>query len=337
MLRRELLEPSTETLDYLSKRYPPEKAWPANLLECILPVWDLLKRYDGTVDYEDFCWLGHYYENIYYPRYSVLIVDECQDLSPLYYSFIRKVSQHQILVGDPNQAINGWNGGDIHMFEKQSKSSAVFHMKDCFRCPPNIIDRANQVATGEFPLIPVKTDPIPTKPVFPLVDKLDNLSPRDTIILSRYNAQLVQACIHLRMKGVAAHLEGNKDIAGPVVKFAKMASRGMFSSRLPTICQDWCADSDLPKRVLNTYQDYTDCIKHVWPVESFDELTDSLKNLFKKQHSSFPLMSIHQSKGQEAEHVFCVGPLAGFDDSEYSQEPNCEYVGLTRTQAYLYQ
>lgn len=337
MLRRELMEPSQESLDYLSKRYPPEKPWDQNILNLILPIWSNLKKYDGTVDYEDFCWLGHYYPDCYYPRITTLLIDECQDLSPVYYSFLRKVSQHQILVGDPHQAINGWNGADIHMFDKQTASSRVFYMKDCFRCPSNIVDMANRISQSKHPLLPRKDEAVPVIPVRPLVERVDKLGPGNTMIIGRYNAQLIQACITLRMKGIAAHLEGDKDVAGPIVSFAKMVTYGKFTPYLTNRMSDWIEESPLPDWAKMKYYDYRDCVEFVGKVDSFDDLKSKLQNLFKKRHSSFPLMSIHQSKGKEANHVLAVGPLAGFDDSEFSQEANCEFVGVTRTQHQLYQ
>lgn len=84
--------------------------------------------------------------------FTAIFVDEFQDLTPVQFLLIRKLSPSNktflTIVGDPNQAIYGWRGGSRELF--QTVLSHHPHMKtypltQTFRCPQRVVDVANHL------------------------------------------------------------------------------------------------------------------------------------------------------------------------------------------------
>ncbi len=80
-----------------------------------------------------------------------LLVDEFQDINPLQFELLRSWSGPDstlLLVGDPDQAIFGWNGADpdlIHNVRKLFSGCAVKHLRSNFRSTPEILAAAGRV------------------------------------------------------------------------------------------------------------------------------------------------------------------------------------------------
>ncbi|MEC7984703.1 MAG: ATP-dependent helicase, partial [Myxococcota bacterium] len=87
----------------------------------------------------------------YHQRWAALFVDEFQDLNPLQFEFLKALCGPETIltvVGDTDQAIFGWRGGDanllsdftLHFPNVQSKA-----LSQNFRCPQNIVSVANHL------------------------------------------------------------------------------------------------------------------------------------------------------------------------------------------------
>ena len=87
-------------------------------------------------------------------RYQHLFVDEFQDVNPLQRSLLDAwVAGRRDLcvVGDPNQAIYGWNGADpsaLADFADQHPGAEVVRLTDNYRSTPQILAVANAVLAG---------------------------------------------------------------------------------------------------------------------------------------------------------------------------------------------
>jgi DNA helicase-2/ATP-dependent DNA helicase PcrA len=87
-------------------------------------------------------------------RYQHLFVDEFQDVNPLQRSLLDAwVAGRDDLcvVGDPNQAIYGWNGADptaLADFAAEHPSAEVVRLRDNYRSSPQILAVANAVLAG---------------------------------------------------------------------------------------------------------------------------------------------------------------------------------------------
>ena len=100
-----------------------------------------------------------------------LLVDEFQDINPLQFALLRSwlgPDSTLVVVGDPDQAIYGWNGADpdlINNIGAHLRGCAVLHMRTNFRSTPQvlaaagrILDRAAQPAVrppGDDPTVTV--------------------------------------------------------------------------------------------------------------------------------------------------------------------------------------
>ena len=78
------------------------------------------KSQNGFIDFDDML-LKALYPTIEFPSYKLVLVDEVQDLSKLEWQVISKIAQKTeelYLVGDDDQAIFGWKGSDVRIFQK---------------------------------------------------------------------------------------------------------------------------------------------------------------------------------------------------------------------------
>jgi DNA helicase-2/ATP-dependent DNA helicase PcrA len=132
----------------------------------VFEEYEKLKRKRGVVDLNDF--LTYVVtETERDPRYSESIrfqfrhisVDEAQDMNPLQYAFLKVLlppTADVFLVGDPNQAIYGFNGADKELFDTlpgMPGGATVVSLPSNYRCTPEIVAMAvntlakdNQVA-----------------------------------------------------------------------------------------------------------------------------------------------------------------------------------------------
>ncbi len=80
-------------------------------------------------------------------RHRHFYVDEFQDVNPLQFALLNEWigdRQDLFLVGDPNQAIYGWNGADPQLLETMAKraESTVIELNDNYRSTPQVLSLA---------------------------------------------------------------------------------------------------------------------------------------------------------------------------------------------------
>jgi DNA helicase II / ATP-dependent DNA helicase PcrA len=84
-------------------------------------------------------------------RFRHLFVDEFQDVNPLQLRLLdawRGDRDDLCVVGDPHQAIYGWNGADagfLERFRERYPSADVLSLDRNYRCTPQVLAAANQV------------------------------------------------------------------------------------------------------------------------------------------------------------------------------------------------
>ena len=80
-----------------------------------------------------------------------LLVDEFQDINPLQFALLRSwlgPDSTLVVVGDPDQAIYGWNGSDPELINNVARhlpGCAVLHMRTNFRSTPEVLAAAGRV------------------------------------------------------------------------------------------------------------------------------------------------------------------------------------------------
>src|SRR5699024_15169 len=90
--------------------------------------------------------------NLYRKSYSYICIDECQDLNKLQYYFLKSLCGQTIknimMVGDPNQAIYGFNGSTasymLDDFVEDFKAEKIT-LKENYRCSKSIIEASNKL------------------------------------------------------------------------------------------------------------------------------------------------------------------------------------------------
>ena len=109
-----------------------------------------LKRYKqetGLLDYGDM--LQRFVESDMAPRFTVLFIDEAQDLSPLQWKLVRNLwerSTNTHIAGDDDQAIFRWAGADVdHFLRLDREVDNVRILKKSYRVPPVIHEVALSV------------------------------------------------------------------------------------------------------------------------------------------------------------------------------------------------
>jgi DNA helicase-2/ATP-dependent DNA helicase PcrA len=108
-------------------------------------------------------------------RYRHVAVDEFQDVNPAQFRLIETLLGTRVdlcAVGDPNQAIYGWNGADpglLASLPDRMVDLEVIHLDDNHRCTPQVVAAA-AAALGPVPVAPPRSaapdGPTPTVTAF---------------------------------------------------------------------------------------------------------------------------------------------------------------------------
>jgi DNA helicase-2/ATP-dependent DNA helicase PcrA len=101
-------------------------------------------------------------------QFRHIMVDEAQDMNLLQYRFLRLLagdSPDLFLVGDPNQAIYGWNGADSSLFDTLPdlpSAAYVVALPSNYRCTPPIVNAAVHVLTETNDVHAISRRPVGT-------------------------------------------------------------------------------------------------------------------------------------------------------------------------------
>lgn len=222
----------------LAGRTPP---MPAEQFAELMERFQLEKRKRRVVDFDDLLALAirdlhedeHYAAGVRW-RHRHLYVDEFQDVNPLQYELLRAwrgTTDDIFIVGDPNQAIYGWNGADPNLltnFAKREPGATVIRLLDNYRSTPQVLTLANASLEGTGgQLIPHRPDgDVPTlrsyindsQEAVGIADAVKQAKHPDTnwgdqAILVRTNAQLVAIEQALADVGIPVRVRGG---AGPL-------------------------------------------------------------------------------------------------------------------------
>ncbi len=179
-------------------------------------------------------------------RYRHLHVDEMQDVNPLQFELLRAWRGDRndlFVVGDPNQAIYGWNGADpnlLRQFVRREPDATVIELRDNYRSTPQILAVASSLVTGRGLTAGRGDGPVPRITAYP-DDRAEaagiaaavraahsvagNLS--DQAVLVRTNAQLPIIEQALNEAGIASRLRGTTGpLTSPETRSALAALTG---------------------------------------------------------------------------------------------------------------
>lgn len=147
-VKRELISPEILIERTSSKEY----------LTLFETYQDILKS-NNAIDFDDIIKLiydlfinNEAVANLYRKAYSYICIDECQDLNKLQYYLLKSLCGETIknimMVGDPNQAIYGFNGSKAsYMLENfvSDFNAKKFTLEENYRCSKSIIEASNKL------------------------------------------------------------------------------------------------------------------------------------------------------------------------------------------------
>jgi DNA helicase-2/ATP-dependent DNA helicase PcrA len=132
----------------------------ATIADCFAR-YEALKRERRVIDFDDLLALmvtelerDRAYADAVRWRYRHLFVDEYQDVNPLQHALLeswRGGRPDLCVVGDPHQAIYGWNGADgrwLDDFTSHHPDATVLHLRRSHRSTPQIVGLGHAVLTG---------------------------------------------------------------------------------------------------------------------------------------------------------------------------------------------
>lgn len=135
-----------------SRQARRRSALPATQYSAFAAAYDRLKRRRGVIDFDDLLTQSltalrtdaAWADGVRW-RYRHLFVDEVQDMNPLQHAVLEAVRGERTdicLVGDPRQAIYGWNGADpstLAEVELHYPKVTVLALSTNYRCSPQVL------------------------------------------------------------------------------------------------------------------------------------------------------------------------------------------------------
>jgi DNA helicase-2/ATP-dependent DNA helicase PcrA len=249
-------------------------------------------------------------------RYRHLSVDEFQDVNPSQFRLIRALSQHHddlCAVGDPNQAIYGWNGADPTLLDRLPETipgMEVLRLDENHRSTPQVVQAAAEAlgrAAAGAPRSARATGPMPVVTTYDdddaeadgvaswLLDQADTGRRwSDQAVLARTNEQLSLVSRALARAGIPHRMAPGPEQSAPTPETSEPGA----SDEVPS-----------PTRTADAVE----------------------------------LATFHRAKGLEWESVFVVGLEDGFVPIAYAdglaaraEERRLLYVALTRASNELH-
>lgn len=306
-----------------------------NLILDLILSMSIKASFEGDIDLDDQIYMSALFAPFAsYPKTSILIVDEAQDLTPLQLRLLQRLkSPHNIFVGDPLQAIYGFRGAmsnamaQIKTFWPEAKT---LPLQTSFRIPQSVcrlLQSHNPLLTtaksdeGQI-LQPVESNTI------------DKLIPSDTVsraILCRNNAPLYRVALACIASQVPYRI-GNNGFGSQLIRLIKKAgSQTTPAIRIVPLVGQLISDEDPAKSdklaALALMAERCSTAK-----EMIDEIT-KLNAQGNKSVSAKPLFlsTAHKAKGLEFQWVahldsFLIPAKYATTPDQLQQEANIAYV-----------
>lgn len=290
-----------------------------------------------------------------------VIVDEAQDLSPLFRALVDNAiwypSGHVIVIGDPRQAIYAFTGADNSGFQNSMKfwnAEKVFPLTFSWRCPKKVAELAREWVPA-FEAAPNAIDG-------EVLETSEEALVRDALpgeaIISRTRGPMIPIWQKLVGAGKPAIIIGS-DVSKQIVKILERVSKrkGFEFGKLVDALREY-ETQQVQKMVarkkgddeINNFRDQMSAVNgavDAVQADSMPELIEKIKAIFSKndeainESDAVVIMTGHQSKGLEFDTVYMLTPgLFPLKHPKMSadqevQELNLKYVVQTRAMRRL--
>lgn len=277
------------------------------------------------------------YHNLPLRRYSVVSVDEYQDLCPSQHELLdRSVKPGGLMftVGDENQAIYLWRGADSESIARGCAryDSQVFPLPRTYRCGSKIVASANRYVPELIcPDTAHEGEVIEDQPISKMMEEIRIGS----FLLSRLNAPLLKLCFQLVRQGTPANIKG-RDV-GENLKFMIKRSKADTVEGLLSWVDAWCASEVERREAKNKSTEViTDTAEMIHILcegrYTIPDVHAAIEQAFpsKLPENIVLLSSIHKSKGLEARDVYILVDTLFLKKGNPREEQNLAYVADTR-------
>jgi hypothetical protein len=259
--------------------------------------------------------------------YGLIAVDEAQDLNGAMYGIVQAQSNHPgrripaqiMMVGDPAQAINGWNGARDYLSIHPAEHRLT--LSKSFRFGPAVADLANEfldVLGSDLRI--TGFEKINSR----VVDHIDD----PDMVLVRSNADAIAEVVALLDNGRKVFLKADHTEIREVAESVGRLKNGQRPEHIDFIG-------------FNTYaelQDYADTAGDTGLatyLKLIDQRTpegvlDLLKKLSKEKDAEVTVMTSHKSKGLEADRIDVRGTYLPEDREPSREDLMLGYVTATR-------
>ena len=305
-------------------------------------------------------------------RHRHLFVDEFQDVNPLQFALLRSMlgpESSLVVVGDPDQAIYGWNGAEpdfLNHIDDHLPGIAVVHLRTNFRSTPEILAVAGRVLGKEpQPAARFRGDP-PTLTACGLDDEAATVALavrarhkpgapwRHQAVLARTNAQLPAVRSALEAAGIPVRSRGE----GALLRrpeIMDLLDRWPKAGALSAVLADERAGSDDrsgakpldPERaaMVAAFLDLARGHLSLEPDASVEEFVTALRHddRIGTAGDAVELATFHSAKGLEWPIVHIVGLEDGLVPIAFArtraardEEQRLLYVAVTRAERELH-
>ncbi len=312
-------------------------------------------------------------KKIYQEKFKYVFVDEYQDIDENQYNLIKllvPVDGNICVIGDPNQAIYGFRGGDsrfFNNFENDYKNTKKINLRNNYRSTKSIVNASNQMINS-----------------YNIISADDDICEKITIhtaLSDKAEAEFVVSTIENLIGGHSFFSIDSDRSNGDKkdLSFSDFAILYRTSAQLKTLIEalersgmpyaklsdDMLVDKKSIRELLKNLNDDKPVIEQLNNIEIEDYILKYLKNLAEKcknknefihevsllkesdtldtRADRIALMTLHASKGLEFNVVFITGlengiiPIYKAETPEQTEEERrLLYVGMTRAKQKLF-
>lgn len=332
----------------------------------------IMAAFQGQISYDDQIYMSTLYGGNF-PKFSLIMVDEAQDLSPLNHIQVRKClvpsGGRLIVCGDPKQAIYAFRGADSQSMGKLRGLRPVESWQDLpltltFRCPKVVVRRQQSHAPGftagpknaDGKFIDLVFEASDRKWTLPKLREMESWGEEQIAILCRNNAPLMKMAFALIRDGIGPVVMG-REIGKSLIALSNKIVKDDTTPLEDTIqaIKKWeetevslARANDKEEKVAAIY-DRSQSLLAVCEsagVTSAGELRSALEKLFARENGQVILATGHKSKGLEWHTVIHLDPwrvpskfaresLALGNPVPMDQDMNLRYVIETRAKHTL--
>lgn len=321
LMRFNLVQDDVESIISLGERYGEEadenlakRAIELRMLNKKIADNYFLKGGSGKLpmDFTDMLYYAtQYVHRDDFKQYNVVMLDECQDISPLQFEVVKMCKTPRgrlIAVGDEKQSIYSFMGSNLDSLQaiKNAPNTVTLPLSMTYRCAQDIVAEACKVFPDGIVAAPGAVKGFVGDGTFKDAQEGD-------FILCRNNAPLVDAFITLLRQGKKCTILG-KEFGDELVSLidsvedvwgleqvlenmiSKLQKKGVKS---PTKCEAYDKLNEKVNVLLSLYEYFGD----------LETVRSRIYDIFVENASrGITLSTIHRSKGLEADRIFFLQP-----------------------------